>query len=255
MTDAVLITGAAKRIGAALARSLAADGWHVLVHYHASEAEAMALQAEIRAAGGRCDLLRADLSDRAQISGLIDRAVALCDRLVGLINNASHFEFDTIDTADWDLFDRHILTNLAAPVFLSQHFARHVVPGPKGEGAGVIVNVLDQKLGNLNPDFFTYTLAKAGLAAATRMMAQALAPRIRVCGIAPGLTLPSYLQSDDRFQAAHSRTPLGRGTQLADIVAGVRFLLSNNSITGEVVTIDAGESLTRRPRDVSFSED
>ena len=243
-----LVTGAARRIGAAIARGLAADGWRVVVHYSRSEAEAKALAAEIAGSGGSCELVRADLAARAEVEAVFPRALAKVDRIDCLINNAAAFQYDTIETLSWPSWDAHIGTNLAAPAFLSRDFARQV---PE-QGEGVIINLIDQKVANLNPDFLSYTVSKVGLRGLTETLALALAPRIRVCGIAPGVTLISGKQTPQSFEKAFKATPLGRSSTVEDIVAAVRFILSARSLTGQVLTLDGGESLAGRPRDVAF---
>ena len=166
----------------------------------------------------------------------------------GLVNNASRFVHDDIESLDAASLSAHLLPNLVAPLLLSQAFAR----GLGGQG-GVIVNLLDQKLFNLNPDFLSYTVAKAGLAAATTMLAQALAPQVRVVGIAPGLTFPSYLQDQAAFDLAHARfSPLGRSSTPEDVAAAVVFAMNNGSITGTVIQVDGGQHLQRMPRDASL---
>jgi len=248
MPGTVLITGAARRIGAALARALADDGWKVLIHFNRSGAEAEALAAEINATGGRCALVQADLSRREDIESLISRCVAEHGPLDCLINNASTFALDRIDDVTWDSFTAHMVPNLAAPLFLSRDFARAF--GSR-EGS-CIINMLDQKVANLNPDFLSYTLSKVGLSGLTQILAMALAPGIRVCGVAPGVTLISGKQTPESFQRAWQAPPLGRSSTPEEIVASVRFILDTPSYTGQTLFLDAGEILRRRPRDVAF---
>jgi len=243
-----LVTGAARRIGAAIARDLAASGWRVVVHYSRSETEAKALADEITRAGGACELVRADLSERAEVEAVFPRALAKVGRIDCLINNAAAFQYDTIETLSWQSWDKHIAANLAAPAFLCRDFARQV----PATGEGVIINLLDQKVANLNPDFFSYTISKVGLRGLTETLALGLAPRIRVCGIAPGVTLISGKQTPQSFEKAFRATPLGRSSTVEDIVSAVRFILATPSITGQVLTLDGGESLAGRPRDVAF---
>jgi NAD(P)-dependent dehydrogenase (short-subunit alcohol dehydrogenase family) len=243
-----LVTGGARRIGAAIARDLAANGWRIVVHYNRSEPEARALAREIARAGGACELVRADLASRADVEAVFPRALERVDRFDCLINNAAAFQYDTIETLSWQSWDAHMAANLAAPSFLSRDFARQI---PE-TGEGVIVNLLDQKVANLNPDFLSYTVSKVGLRGLTETLALALAPRIRVCGIAPGVTLISGKQTPQSFEKAFKATPLGRSSTVEDIVAAVRFILSTRSLTGQVLTLDGGESLAGRPRDVAF---
>ncbi|CAG4927711.1 unnamed protein product, partial [Acidocella sp. C78] len=245
---AALVTGGAKRLGAAIVRALAQAGFPVVIHHRASAAEAEALAAELRAQGGAAHVLAADLADPAAVETLIGRAAALAGPVSVLVNNASRFEFDSASSVTAGSIAEHIAPNLAAPVLLARDMASGLAGRP-----GVIVNLLDQKLANLNPDFFSYTLAKAGLAAATEMLAMALAPAIRVCGVAPGLTLIGAKQSEENFRRGQSATPLGRGSQPEDIARAVRFIVETPSLTGTTLYVDAGEHLMRRQRDVSFS--
>jgi len=243
-----LVTGAARRIGAAIARDLAAGGWRVVVHYNRSEAEAQALAKEIARAGGIVEFVQADLASRAEVEAVFPRALEKVGRIDCLINNAANFQYDTIETLSWDSWDAHMAANLTAPAFLSRDFARQI---PR-TGEGVIINLLDQKTGNLNPDFLSYTLSKVGLRGLTETLALGLAPRIRVCGIAPGVTLISGKQTPQSFEKAFKATPLGRSSTVEDIVRAVRFILATPSLTGQVLTLDGGESLAGRPRDVAF---
>ena len=243
-----LVTGGAKRIGAAITRALAADGWQVVIHYRNSVEEAEAVAAGIRAEGGRAAIVRADLADAAEVATLIARATAPFGPIGLLVNNASTFRYDTATTATVALFDEHVAANLRAPVFLAQDFHRQLHEGAEG----VIINLLDQKTENLNPDFFTYTISKVGLHGATKLLAMALAPQVRVCGISPGVTLISGKQTPDSFQKSTGVTPLGRSSEVPDIVAAVRFILSVPAMTGTTITIDGGEQLRRRSRDVAF---
>lgn len=247
MTRTVLVTGAARRIGATIARTLAAAGHRVVVHHNRSGAEAEALAGEIRAAGGWCATLAADLSRRDAVDGLIGRAVALAGPLDVLVNNASSFSNDSIDTVTWDTFDAHWAPNLAAPLFLSRDFARQI-----GDRDGCIVNLLDQKVINLNPDFVSYTLSKVALAGLTEMLAMQFAPRIRVCGISPGITLISGRQTPESFARAWAAPPLGRSSTPEEVADAVQFILRTPSMTGRTIVLDGGESLQRRARDVAF---
>jgi NAD(P)-dependent dehydrogenase (short-subunit alcohol dehydrogenase family) len=244
---AALVTGGAKRLGAAIVRTLADAGHPVVVHYRSSAAAAESLAGEIRAAGGTAFTIGADLADPDQVATVIERAVGLAGPLGVLVNSASRFEYDSARTVTAATIEAHVGPNLAAPVLLARHFAE------QPDAAGVIVNILDQKLANLNPDFFSYTLAKAGLGAATEMLAMALAPRIRVCGVAPGLTLIGPKQSEDSFRKGREATPLGRGTEPEDIAAAVLFAIRTQSMTGTTLYVDAGEHLMRRQRDVSVN--
>ena len=248
MDGAALITGGGKRIGAAIVRAIAATGRAVVIHYRHASGEAEALAADIVAGGGVAHIVDADLADPRTVEGLIARVEALAGPVAVLVNNASHFVFDSAASVTPESIAAHMAPNLAAPVLLARDFAAR-----RGALDGVIVNILDQKLTNLNPDFFAYTLSKAALAAATEMLAMALAPRIRVCGIAPGLTMIGPKQSAASFARGRASTPLKRGSEPEDIARAVRFILETPSITGTTVLVDAGEHLMRRQRDVSLS--
>lgn len=247
MSGTVLITGAAKRIGATMARTLSAAGWRIIAHYHSSEKEAAALAHGIRQAGGWCETISADLSDRAAIASLISTCAARWGAPDALINNASSFRYDSIATLDAASWDSHLVPNLEAPVFLAQAFARAL-----GGRPGCIINMLDHKLAALNPDFFSYTVAKAGLEAATRMLALAFAGRIRACGIAPGITLISGKQTPAGFARAWSSPPLRRSSTPEELAEAARFILSTGALNGQVLVLDGGESLVQRKRDVAF---
>jgi len=239
---AVLITGGARRLGAAMARAVSAAGYGVVIHAHGSAAEAEKLAGEL---GG--SVVLGDLADPAVPARLIDEAVEKAGPLFGLINNASRFVFDAAGTVTAESIAAHMATNLTAPVLLARAFAAR-----RTLANGVVINILDQKLQNLNPDFFAYTLSKAALAAAGEMMAMAFAPEIRVCGIAPGITLPGPKQTEERFAKAWRANPLRRGAAPADIGRAAVFILDTPSLTGTVITVDGGEHLTHRAKDVAF---
>ena len=245
-----LVTGAGLRIGRALAEALATDGYFVFVHHNRSSAGAKATVAAITKAGGRAKAVRADLSSARQAEALIGKCRARGVRLTCLVNNASLFKLDRAPTATAADFDLHMAINLRAPLVLSQALARQL---PNGE-SGLIVNVLDQKLFNLNPDFLSYTLSKIGLHGLTTLLAQSFAPRLRVAGIAPGLTLRSGSQTDARFAEQHAANPLGVGVTTDDLVRALRFILATPSYTGDTIVVDGGEHLTGRPRDIAFDK-
>jgi len=234
-----LVTGAARRIGAAIARDLARHGWAVAVHYRASEGEAEALAREIEAEGGRTATIACDLAREAEVETLIPRAVEALGPLTCLINNASVFEMDKIDSVTRESWDRHIETNLRAPLVLSQALARQLPEGMNGN----IVNLLDQRVWKLTPYFLSYTVAKSALWTLTRTLALALAPRIRVNGIGPGPALPSERQSLEQFRHQQAAVPLQHGPELAEIAAAVRFILASPSMTGQMIALDGGEHL------------
>lgn len=235
----VLITGAARRIGRAIALDLAANGWAVAVHYNSSKDEAASVASEIEADGGRVATLSADLADEAQVQTLVERAVAEIGPITCLINNASLFEKDTVKTATRDTWDRHMEINLRAPFALIQTFSRQLPAGMPGN----VINVIDQRVWNPDADFTTYTLSKVGLWGLTRTMARALAPDIRVNAIGPGPTLPHVGQSDEDFTRQWASTPLARQVALEDICHGVRYILGAAAMTGQMIALDAGEHL------------
>lgn len=243
-----LVTGAGVRIGRALAMALAADGFFVFVHHNRSAAGARETVATIRAAGGKAVAVRADLSSARQAEALVAKCRARGVRLTCVVNSASLFKLDRAPTAIAADFDLHMAINLRAPLLLSQALARQL---PDSE-TGLVVNVLDQKLFNLNPDFLTYTLSKVGLHGLTTLLAQSFAPRLRVAGIAPGLTLRSGSQTDARFAEQHAANPLGVGVQTDDLVRALRFIVATPSYTGDTLIVDGGEHLTGRPRDIAF---
>jgi NAD(P)-dependent dehydrogenase (short-subunit alcohol dehydrogenase family) len=248
----VLITGAARRVGAAIAEALARDGWLVVAHYNNSAPEAVALAESLNAKDRVCFPLQADLSRRQDIEGLIARANAALapasGKLTCLVNNASPFVYDNLRSLTWESWADHMIPGLYAPVALAKLFAESL----SDDEHGLVINMLDQKVENLNPDFFSYTVSKFALYGATRMLAMALAPRVRVCGIAPGIMLPSGKQNTEQFEAAWRRTPLGRNATVEEIVCAVRFLIGAQSATGSIITLDGGESLMRRGRDIAF---
>lgn len=245
---AALITGGGRRIGAEIARDLARHGWIVLIHYNSSEAEAAALAAEIAAGGGRASVLRADLSNPSAIDGLVRQGLETAPGLELLVNNASSFRYDTAASVSADGLMESFKINAIAPVLLAQSFARHL----EAERTGVAVNLLDNRVVAPNPDYFSYGVTKFALSGATRMLALALAPRIRVNGIAPGITMESGGQSTAAFEDAHRRNPLRRGCSPAEVAAAVRFIVETPAMTGEIITIDGGLSLANPGRDVSF---
>ena len=251
-----LVTGAARRLGREIALGLARAGWDVAVHYHGSRLEAEQTAGEIRALGRRSAIFIADLADAAQTRGLLDEVFARLGPVPCLVNNAARFEFDDPATFEAATLDRHVGPNLAAPLLLARRLHERLAdldrPEPMPEPRGVVVNLLDQKLDNLNPDFLSYTLTKAGLLAATRMLAMAFAPRLRVVGVSPGITLESGGQSAESFAQAHRRTPLGHSSTPQDICRAVVFLADAPAITGIHLVVDGGQHLLSLPRDTMF---
>lgn len=238
-----LVTGAAKRIGRALAEDLGAHGWNVAVHYNGAATEAEEVAATIIKAGGRAATLRADLNDTDAVDKLIPDAVAAIGPLGCLINNASIFERDDIASATHSSWDRHMAVNLRAPFFLTQAFAKQL---PE-DAHGSVINIVDQRVWCLTPHFASYTVSKAGLWTLTQTLAMALAPRIRVNAVGPGPTLPSTYQTQAQFDAQQHRMPLGRGTTPEEICRAVRFILEAPAMTGQMIVLDGGQHLAGTP--------
>lgn len=243
-----LVTGAGRRIGRAIALGLAAAGWDIAVHYRHSAREAEDVAEAIRALGRRAATLGCDLADEAAVRALPGRAAEALGRLTCIVNNASLFEYDNATSFSPALLSAHMSANLAAPLLLAQ--ALHAAT-PENDQA-VVVNLLDQKLYNLNPDFLSYTLSKAALNTATNMLAQALAPRLRIVGVAPGITMVSGDQSEDGFAQAHTVTPLGRSSTPQDIADAVVYAASARALTGTTLVVDGGQHLVPLARDVMF---
>ena len=235
----VLITGAARRIGRAIARDLASAGWAVAVHYRRSQPEADALVREIETAGGRARAFAADLADFNAIGELVAQCAADLGAPHCLINNASEFLPDKVGGIDEATWDTHLDINLKAPVFLAQAMVRYLPDGAHGN----IINIIDQRVWKLTPEFFSYTISKAGLWTATRTLAQGLAPRVRVNAIGPGPTMRSVHQSEADFAAEQQSTPLLTGPSLNEITAAVRFILAAPSMTGQMIALDGGQHL------------
>ena len=235
-----LITGAARRIGRAIALDLAQAGWAVAIHYRNSAAEAEALAEEICEGGGRARTFQGDLADRPALERLVANVGRELGPLTTLINNASEFLPDSIGNLDEKTWDVHMCINLKAPVFLSEAMAKQLPENAEGN----IINITDQRVWNLTPEFFSYTISKAGLWTATRTLAQALAPRIRVNAIGPGPVLRSIHQTDDDFESEKQSTLLKRGPSAKEIAAAVRFILETPSLTGQMIALDGGQHLT-----------
>lgn len=244
---AALVTGGARRIGAAICRALAGAGHSVAIHCFKSVTDAEALASELRGMGVDATVVPADLEDSAQLHSIVRMAEDKLGPLDILVNNASIFEYDDIESIEIETFERAMKINSLAPLLLAREFASKVP-----ESGGVIVNLLDQKLSNPNPDYLSYTTSKYALAGLTRSLSIGLAPAIRVNGIAPGLTLPSQHASKSAFDEMHSTTPLGRGSTPEDIAAAVLFLVNAQSVTGEIIHVDGGEHLAPRASDVLY---
>jgi NAD(P)-dependent dehydrogenase (short-subunit alcohol dehydrogenase family) len=239
-----IVTGGAKRIGAAFSRALAEDGWHVLIHCNRSHAEAQALAEELgNASVVAADLAAPDCAERifAALKGLPPAGL--------LVNNASRFVYDAFDGFDAAGWAAHMDANARAPALLTQAFSNAV---PAGE-AGLVVNLLDAKLAFPNPDFFSYTLSKMLLSGLTELTARILAERrIRVCGIAPAVTLVSGPQSAENFEQVHTMNPLHHGISPEDLVAALRYAVGSPGFTGQTIVLDAGQRFLGLPRDVQY---
>ena len=243
MTRTILVTGGAKRLGAAIARAAAGAGHRVAIHHHRSRDEAAALASEIGAVG----TVAGDLADTAAVDDLFARACAVAGGPIdSLVNSASAFAFDRPEAIDTGLAARLYAINCTAPLLLAAALARQDIAD------GAVVNLLDQKVANLNPDFFSYTCAKLALAGATTMLAQAFAPRIRVNAVSPGLTLPSADQSDAEFAAASRKNLLRHPVGAGNVAAAVVWLLAAESVTGQNLFVDAGQRFLSRDGDVMF---
>jgi NAD(P)-dependent dehydrogenase (short-subunit alcohol dehydrogenase family) len=246
---AALITGAGRRIGAAIALALSCSGYTVVLHANRSRAEAEKLAAEITSAGGRAAVVLADLADPDAVRGLVPAAGAF-GPLTLLVNSASMFEPDDIENLERMHFERAIAVNLAAPLFLAQAFAAQA---PEGADAS-IVNIVDQRVLKPTPRFFSYTLSKSALHSATTTLAQGLAPRLRVNAVAPGPTLPSPRQSDAQFAAQTASLPLMKGPAPEDIAAAVVYLAQAKGVTGVTIAVDGGQHLAWRTADSDVAE-
>jgi NAD(P)-dependent dehydrogenase (short-subunit alcohol dehydrogenase family) len=243
-----LITGAGRRIGRAIALAMADAGWDIALHYRFSLDEATETAAAVRALGRRVTMLDTDLSDEAAVRALLGRAIEALGPVGCIVNNASLFEYDNAADFSPGLLAIHMQANVAAPILLAQ--ALHAAT-PAG-AQSVVINLLDQKLNNLNPDYLSYTLSKAALQTATTMLAQALAPRVRVVGVSPGITMLSGDQDAAGFESAHRATPLGKSSTPDDIAAAVCYLAQARAVTGAILLVDGGQHLMPLPRDVMF---
>ncbi len=279
----VLVTGAAKRLGRAIALHLARAGWRVAVHYGSSAADAQATMADCAALTPGSAVFQADLANEAAACALLPAVVAQLGRVDAVVNCAALFAHDNAASFSYAALQAHMFANTAAPIVLAQALHAHVQQrlGPDGgptsalgseqrtaqssaeakvnantsaspAAQGVVVNLLDQKLWNPNPDFISYTLSKAALESANTLLAMALAPQVRVVGVAPGLTLTSHMLSDEKFQTLHALSPLGRSSSPEDVCSAVLFALTNASITGTTLLVDGGQHLMKFERDFSL---
>ena len=261
----VLVTGAAKRLGREIALALAKDGWQVAVHYRDSVKDATKTVADCAQLAGASASFRANLANETAVRHLLPAVIDHFGQVDAVVNSASTFEHDTTATFGFAAMEKHMRSNAGAAILLSEALHQHIkgrvskaqAPSDKAIAAGrpdrgVVVNLLDQKLWNPNPDFFSYTLSKAALEAANTLLAMALSPLIRVVGVAPGLTLTSHLLSPEKFEALHQMSPLGRSSTPADVAATVKFAIDNQSITGTTLLVDGGQHLMKFERDFSL---
>jgi NAD(P)-dependent dehydrogenase (short-subunit alcohol dehydrogenase family) len=243
-TRTAIVTGGAKRIGGAITRALAADGWHVLIHCNHSRDEAEALAASLPHAS----VVAADLADPRAADVIMAACAGLPPSRL-LVNSASRFVYDRIEDFGVAEFDLHMAVNLRAPALLTRAFAAQL-PETLAEAA-LVVNLLDAKLASLNPDYFTYTLSKIGFAGLSELTARAYAPRLRCVGIAPAVTLVSGPQTRENFEAVHGMNPLGRGVTVDEIVSALRFIIATPTCNAQTIVLDGGQRLLGLPRDVA----
>ncbi|MEE8439688.1 MAG: SDR family oxidoreductase [Micropepsaceae bacterium] len=245
----VLVTGAAKRLGRAIAMELADKGWSVAVHHRKSQKEAEITAEAIRKKGVNAFVLAGDLSHEDETGRLVAKAASALGPLSALVNNASIFEHDTIGTMTRESWEKHMAVNLRAPVLLAQKFADQFIGQVSSDKHGAIVNLLDQRVLKPTPEFLSYSVTKAGLHWLTTTLAQALAPHIRVNAVAPGPTLPSARQSKEHFERQASSTLLGIGASPEEIAAAVRYLIEAQAVTGQTIIVDGGQHLAWRSAD------
>jgi NAD(P)-dependent dehydrogenase (short-subunit alcohol dehydrogenase family) len=244
---AALVTGGSKRIGRAISRDLAAHGFAVAIHCNGSRAEAEILAHEIGSAGGEAGVFEADLTTFDEVRSLLPAVNIRFGEVSLLINNASVFEDDAADGLDEAVFDRHFALHVKAPSFLAQDFAAQM---PE-DGEGLIVNIIDERVWKLTPRFYSYTLSKAALWAATRTMAQTFAPKVRVNAIGPGPTLPNSRQTEADFRQQTAGLLLGKGPELSEFGATIRYLWEAKSVTGQMIALDGGQHLAWETKDLA----
>jgi NAD(P)-dependent dehydrogenase (short-subunit alcohol dehydrogenase family) len=245
---AVLVTGSAKRIGAEIVRRFAKEGWTVFIHTNSSMPDAAALAEELNRGGAKAFVLQLDLSDPAKFSMAISTVIQQAPDLCALVNNASIFEFDSAQRPDRDIWARALMVNAYAPALLSAEFARQTAKGTQRS----VINILDQKLVNLNPDFFSYTASKAALAAITTMTAMTFGPEIKVVNVAAGLTLPSAGQTEAEFAKVASANLLKRRTHPSEIADAVWFAATGPISTAQTIFVDSGQRFLPLERDIMF---
>ncbi len=235
----VLVTGGAKRIGKAIVERLAAGGWDIAIHYNGSADAAEALADELRGQGRRTIAVGADLTDEAALDGIIETASAALGGLTALVNNASVFQRDGLETDGREIWDLHMAIHVRAPYLLSQKLFRQL----DGDQTGAVVNLVDQRVLNPSSHFLSYTLSKMALWDQTQVLARAMAPRVRVNAIGPGPVLPSTRQSNDDFERQASQTPLAHAVNPAEIADATAFLLDAPSVSGQIIAVDSGQHM------------
>ena len=248
INKSAIVTGAAKRIGAGIAMALSSQGWFVYLHYNSSSEEAKEVLYKIKSSGGNGQLINMDLSYPEcgeQIINQIDKAAPPVELL---INNAARFEYDNISNINSGSLDLHFFANVRGPILLSKAFFELVKKGQQG----CVINILDNKIFALNPDYLSYTISKAALQCATETLAMAMAPHVRVNGIAPGITLESGGQGESSFQKGQKMSPIGKVSSVEDIIKALFFIVNTTSLNGHIITIDGGQRLQKLDRDVAF---
>lgn len=252
MTPGVaIVTGGSKRIGKSIVKKLSFLGWKVIIHYNSNKNDALSLQKEIQKKGGAASIIKANLNSSKAIEELISKSEKKFGKLTLLVNNASIFENDSVHSLTIDTWDIHNNVNTKAPLLLSQSFAKLL---PKKE-PGVIINIIDQRVFSPRPDFISYSSSKNSLFWLTKVLAQALSPKIRVCAIGPGPTLKGARQTDNDFKNQSESVPLGNGSSPEDISQAIEFILNASSFTGQMITLDGGEHLDWiKPEDRNFKD-
>ena len=251
----VLVTGGGRRLGKEIALALGRGKWDVAVHHGLSRWPAHEVVDQLRDMGVKAHAFGADLESEQECRDLLPAVIEKMGAVDAIVNNASIFEEDDASTFTYKRLSRHIHVNTAPAIILSQGLYEHMqarIEGGEEVEPGVVVNMLDQKLWGLNPDYLSYTLSKAALKAANEMLAQALAPFVRLVGVAPGLTLPAPTMTDQRhFERLHQMSPLGKSSTADEIAQAVLFAISNRALTGSCLVVDGGQHLMRLKRDIS----
>ncbi len=249
----VLITGSARRLGREIGLALAQQGWQIAVHYRSSRSEAEATAAECALASGKKSaVFYADLDKELEVRALLPQVINHFGSVQAVVNSASLFEHDTPSDFNFQSMERHLRSNTGAAILLATALHKHLVEIDAEAASGVVINMLDQKLWNPNPDFLSYTLSKVALEGANTLLAQSLAPYVRVVGVAPGLTITSHMLTQEDFEQLHKMSPLGRSSTPADVASAVVFAIQNRSLTGTTILVDGGQHLHKFERDFSM---